>query len=331
MCICCCFTRKSLLIYGIIITSVAFIYGIVAISQFGSNTDEYDTIKTALDACDAISGLSSRTLENKDLPPLTAKYLKTNTEKRKLQYLQYLQHCDGSYGVLKSLKGIENGLGTVLFIFPLLFLIAEIVYLIFTCGISENQVHSLTTFNVLNILKTTTYTFSIIFIFLAILYGILLFIALMQYYSFYPDTITPEGKCSSGIIYGMVFGYYSFYFYITLATILGRERAWFLEVGSQEKPGPRAEYDINGNMIARAVVTQQVVTVPQMVVQPMTIPYQQVPAVNANPLNSNVTVYSRPSQMNMMTPEQQQQMQMQNQMMTSERNMQNDVVKPNNQ
>ena len=328
MCICCCFTRKSLLIYGIVLTSVAFIYGIVAISQFGSNTDEYNTIKTALDACDAISGYISRRLENKDLPPLTAKYLETNTEKRKL----YL--CDGSYGVLKSLKGIENGLGTVLFIFPLLFLIAEIVYLIFTCGISENQVHSLTTFNVLNILKSSTYSLSIIFIFLAILYGILLFIALMQYYSFYsyfPDEEIPEGKCSSGIIYGMVFGYYSFYFYITLATILGRERALFLEVGSQEKPGPRAEYDINGNMIARAVVTQQVVTVPQMVVQPMTIPYQQVPAVNANPLNSNVTVYSRPSQMNMMTPEQQQQMQMQNQMMTSERNMQNDVVKPNNQ
>jgi len=158
MCICCCFTRKSLLIYGIIITSVAFIYGIVAISQFGSNTDEYNTIKTALDVCDAISGYVSRRLENKDLPPLTAKYLKTNTEKRKLQYLQYFQYCDGSYGVLKSLKGIENGLGTVLFIFPLLFLIAEIVYLIFTCGISENQVHSLTAFNVLNILKTTTYT-----------------------------------------------------------------------------------------------------------------------------------------------------------------------------
>ena len=325
MCICCCFTRKSLLIYWIVLTSVAFIYGIVAISKFGSNTDEYDAIKTFLDTCDAISGYGSRRLENKDLPPLTAKYLETNTEKRKL----YL--CDGSYGVLKSLKGIENGLGTILFIFPLLFLIAEIVYLIFTCGISENQVHSLTTFNVLNILKSSTYSLSIIFIFLAILYGILLFIALMQYYSFYPDTITPEGKCSSGIIYGMVFGYYSFYFYITLATILGRERALFLEVGSQEKPGPRAEYDINGNMIARAVVTQQVVTVPQMVVQPMTIPYQQVPAVNANPLNSNVTVYSRPSEMNMMTPEQQQQMQMQNQMMTSERNMQNDVVKPNNQ
>jgi len=59
MCICCCFTRKSLLIYGIILTSIAFIYGIVAISQFGSNTDEYDLIKTGLDACDAISGSNS--------------------------------------------------------------------------------------------------------------------------------------------------------------------------------------------------------------------------------------------------------------------------------
>ena len=89
MCICCCFTRKSLLIYGIVLTSVAFIYGIVAISQFGSNTDEYDLIKKGLDMCDAISGYGSRRLKNKDLPPLTAKYLKTNTEKRKLQWLRH--------------------------------------------------------------------------------------------------------------------------------------------------------------------------------------------------------------------------------------------------
>ena len=330
MCICCCFTRKSLLIYAIIVTSIAFIYGIVAISLFVSKTDEYKRIKTILDMCDANSnykpwGNNYRRLEHKEPSPLAAKYLKTNTEKRKLV------GCDGSYGVLKNLKAIENGLGTVLFIFPILFLVAEIIYLIFTCGISENQVVSLTTFNVFNILKTTTYTISIIFIFLSILYGILLFFALMQYYSFYPDSITYDGQCAGGIVYGMIFGYYSFYFYITLATILGRERAYFLEVGSQEKPGPRAEYDINGNMIARAVVTQQVVTVPQMVVQPMAVPYQQVPVVNTNPMYQNPTVYSRPSQVNMMSPEQQQQMQTQNQMMTSERNMQNDVLKPNNQ
>lgn len=328
MCICCCFTRKSLLIYAIIVTSIAFIYGIVAISLFGSNTDEYKEIKAILDMCDANSNYNpwdNIWLEHKEPSPLAAKYLKTNTEKRKLV------GCDGSYGVLKNLKGIENGLGTVLFIFPILFLIAEITYLIFTCGISENQVVSLTTFNVFNILKTTTYTISIIFIFLSILYGILLFFALMQYYSFYPDSITYDGKCAGGIVYGMIFGYYSFYFYITLATILGKERAYFLEVGSQEKPGPRAEYDINGNMIARAVVTQQVVTVPQMVVQPMAVPYQQVPVVNTNPMYQNPTVYSRPSQVNMMSPEQQQQIQTQNQMMTSERNMQNDVLKPNNQ
>lgn len=321
MCICCCFTRKSLLIYAIVITSIAFIYGIVAISQFGSNTDEYDAIKTFLDLCDYIGGGNYRRIEKVN-PSLANKYLKANKEKRKLEL------CEGSYGVLKGLKGIENGLGTVLFIFPILFLVAEITYLIFTCGISENQVHSPTAFNVLHIFKTITYTFAIIFIFLSILYGILLFIALIQYYAFYPTNAEPDGKCATGIIYGMIFGYYSFYFYITLATILGRERAWFIEVGSQEKPGPRAEYDMNGNMIARAVITQQVVTVPQMVVQPMTVPYQQVPVVNANPLNQNAAVY-RPSQVNMMSPEQQQQMQ--NQMMTSERNMQNVVPKPNNQ
>ena len=44
MCFCCCITRKSILIYAIAICSIAFIYGIIAISKFGSSTDIYKTL-----------------------------------------------------------------------------------------------------------------------------------------------------------------------------------------------------------------------------------------------------------------------------------------------
>ena len=44
MCFCCCVTRKSILIYAIVISSFAFIYGIVAISKFGSSTEIYKAL-----------------------------------------------------------------------------------------------------------------------------------------------------------------------------------------------------------------------------------------------------------------------------------------------
>ena len=44
MCFCCCTTRKSILIYAIVISCFAFIYGIVAISNFGSKTAIYKAL-----------------------------------------------------------------------------------------------------------------------------------------------------------------------------------------------------------------------------------------------------------------------------------------------
>ena len=44
MCFCCCVTRKSILIYTVVISSFAFIYGIVAISRFGSSTEIYKAL-----------------------------------------------------------------------------------------------------------------------------------------------------------------------------------------------------------------------------------------------------------------------------------------------
>ena len=87
------------------------------------------------------------------------------------------------------------------------------------------------------------------------------------------------------MIYGIAFGYYNFIYYIVLACIFGRERQFFIEVGSEAAPGIKANYDVNGNVIVRAAVipNPQVVRLgPCVVAQPMNIPYQQVQVFNRN-------------------------------------------------
>ena len=49
MCFCCCTTRKGNLIYAIVISAIAFIYGIVIMAEFGSKTDIYDYLILAID------------------------------------------------------------------------------------------------------------------------------------------------------------------------------------------------------------------------------------------------------------------------------------------
>ena len=44
MCFYCCQTRKGILIYSIIISTLAFIYGIIVIAEFGSKTDVYKAL-----------------------------------------------------------------------------------------------------------------------------------------------------------------------------------------------------------------------------------------------------------------------------------------------
>ena len=176
------------------------------------------------------------------------------------------------------MKGIENGLGIILFIFPLIFLVAEIVYIIFLCGIKETQVLRITTYTVFNILKIITMTLAIIFILQALLCSILLMLAMIQY----KNIMSNADSCLIGIIIGIIFGYYSCIYYIILSCNFSREHRLFKEVGSADRPGPKAQYDIFGNPIIRpTLVVQQVIGVtPQMIGQPImsfNLPYQQVP------------------------------------------------------
>ena len=286
MCICCCPSRKALLIYSILITIVAIIYGIVAMSLFASKTDLYKLLEAKIDQYD--KSKNSRLL-------LDINDIYRNPEKFAFDAIDYISAVrianlgpqdfeNHPYSLIKMLKGIENGVGSLLFVFPVLFLAAEIAYLVFACGISENQLMRVKTYTILNTFKIITYTFSIILIFLAIFYGGIL----LAIYIEYERLIVNIDRCSRRILIGMALGYYSFWYYITLATIFGRERTLFKLVGTVEAPGARAEFDIDGNPIVRTIVSPVVALNQKVIVQTVNVPYQQVVASNPQQNNNQV-------------------------------------------
>ena len=301
MCFCCCTTRKSILIYAIVISSFAFIYGIVAISKFGSNTEIYQKLIDKLNELESNSSTTSdyysrynnhfdyktknnrRTTQYDDYNNLNhyynqkvAKAILDSASYSRIQSLTQANIKKGDYSLIKSLKGIENGLGVILFIFPLIFLILEIIFLIFACGIKEYKVLPNNTFNILNTLKIICITLSTIFIFLSILYGILLVVIFVQYF----NLIGILDSCLIGIIVGMVYGYYGLWYYIILSCAFCNERTKFLNVGSEGKPGPEAMYDINGNPIIKS-------SQPIIIAQPIQPQNPQVVEVKQNPINYN--------------------------------------------
>ena len=153
MCFCCCPTRKSILIYAIVISTIAFIYGIIAIANFGSSTDIYKILIEKIKVLEkypysdsssssrSSSSSSSSSNSNYDYDywwyykkknrrvASTYNYYGLNSyyseygeailnsvSFSKVENLQYGNVKSGT-GVIKSLKGIENGLGVILFIF----------------------------------------------------------------------------------------------------------------------------------------------------------------------------------------------------------------------
>ena len=291
MCFCCCDTRKRILIYAIVISSLAFIFGIFVITKFGSRTDVYKALIKKIEFLED-KGYSSifddfsiyyNYYYDDDEYYDNSKDDLDAASMAKILSIDYSYLKNNSYGLIKRLEGFENGLGIILYIFSLLFLISEIVYIAFVCGIRETQLLKTITFNVFNIFKIITKILSIIFIFLGLLYCILLSFTLYEYIFF----IENLDSCGTGIIIGIIFGFYNFINYIILASAFSIEYNLFKEVGSVDKPGPKAQYDVFGNQIIRtAIVVQQVVgDSPQIIGQPMVnlnLPHQQVPNQNYN-------------------------------------------------
>ena len=246
-CFCCCQTRFSLVIYMLIITSLAFIFGIVVVSTFGSNTDIYNYLMKVHELDQAEKGQISANPKDleKELEKLRTESVKeifsSNTAK--------LGICtEENYEKIKSLKGIELGLGSVLFSFSGIFLGVEILFMIFICGVKEFQVLSTTMYNIFNIIRIVCIILSIAFIALCSLYSSLLAVVLVNYVGCYLFD-----ECFAGILIGIVYGGYGFWFYIILSCAFCTERQKFVLVGSEEKPGPDAKYDVNGNPIGQPV------------------------------------------------------------------------------
>lgn len=261
MCFCCCFSRNAILIYMMVISIIAFIYGIVAMSNFGSSTKIYKAFKAKLDSLPSSNNNYLRRLAPYGYSEADYNELaKDVLDSISLQYINNMEKSDKSSSLIGNLKAFENSIGVILFVFPCIFLICEIVFLVFACGNKEFTPLPITTFNVLNIIKIICVTLSTIFIFLSILYGVILVFALFQYYTFVPNI----DRCVIGIVIGMVFGYYSFWFYITLSCGFCKERGLFLLVGTIENPGAGAKFDANGNPIVIVAQPVQPITYSNM-------------------------------------------------------------------
>ena len=263
MCFCCCVSRKSIIIYAIVISVIAFIYGIVAIAEFGSSTDIYKALIEKLKEIEeedkySTSKTSSTTKNNnyyddyvEDFVDNFNNYYNSNSNSKSNSNNNYKGYnsksdYDNDYNLIKSLKGIENGMGVILFIFPVIFLIMEIVFMSTICGKKEFQVLSDSSFQTFTVIRTVCLYISIVFIFLSLLYSILLTATLSQYV----NLLGIIDSCSIGIIVGMVYGFYGFCYYITLARSICIEKALFLKVGSESNPGPDAQFRSNGEPIS---------------------------------------------------------------------------------
>ena len=259
-CFCCCHTRFSMLIYMMVISAIAFIYGIITISQFGSSTEIYKLLLNKIDYLEnnknsnnPLSYANSIASSVKSLNNVNYQNIKSEVDRQAMNAIydfNLASFTGNNFGVIKKLKGIECGLGIVLFIFPGIFLGVEILFLIFVCGIKEYKVLSTKMYNIFNIIKIVCIILSTLFIFLSVLYSALLIVALFQKITvaLFPDS------CTVGIVIGIVDGIYGFYFYIALSCAFCTERKKFLLVGSADNPGPDAKYDLNENPIAQRVI-----------------------------------------------------------------------------
>jgi len=140
-------------------------------------------------------------------------------------------------GISKHLKGIEYGLGGVVYVFPIIFFGMSIAFLVFSCGRREYQVLPTKKYVILNILKIICIALSIVLIALSLLYSILITMAL--------NDIRYDGPVN------MMLGYLTILYYIIAVSLFAVERRSFTLVGTCITPRPYAIYDINFQPIVR--------------------------------------------------------------------------------
>lgn len=224
MCNCCCQRRKSIIIFMLVISVISFFYGIENISNFASNTTPYKSLKIIID----------------------------DYEKEGFTFYP------NSYDIIKRLKGIEQGIGILLFIFTLIFIGVEIMLLYFSCGDKEYKLLSAKKFNIINIILIICIVASGISIILSILFSYLITRAFLQYSDFIlyieknffkSETFFTGDRCSFCLVMGFLYGYYQNFHFIVLVVGFPILRNKFKNMGYEGNPGPAELFDINGNRV----------------------------------------------------------------------------------
>ena len=314
MCLCCCTTRKSIFIYVLIISIIGFIFGLIYISNFASSTTLYKMLIDKIKYLEAHNTNNNYYNSNYDFrrndyynsySPYyndynynynnynsyynnynsnynndiiqKAKDLKTEINIESLTNENLNQN---SYKLIKSLKGIEKGLGTILFIAPLIFFIFAIIFMISICGKRETQILTTQTFKLCSIIRIIVVILCVIFDLLSVVYFILLIIIYFQY----TKLIDNHGDtCANKIILGIIYGGFSCWLNSNISNAFIKEAKLFEDVGEENKIGPSAEFDLNGNPIGRPVQINSNINevnaqnVAQNGINPI---YQQVQTVN---------------------------------------------------
>jgi len=251
-----------------IMSLIGFILGIFVLLNFGSNTDIYKFFKERLDYeseniyqnYTSFSSYSSKTFT------LITQYnykLQDYDSFMNILFLESNEFNNKSYGIIKKLNSIENGIGIILFIFNLLFLGSEILVFIYSLGDKEFTLLSNKIFNILNYTLIISLILSSIFLVLSLTYGILLDTSFNEY-----DEIVrvDYDSCEDNIMIGTIYGYYGFWHYIVLIVGFPVLRYKFIKVGYGDKPGPLSQFDINGNRIIRSHSNMQIQAQSQLII-----------------------------------------------------------------
>ena len=282
MCICCCKTRNLLILYKMIIIAIALVCGIYRIFALPSNSiiykffkEEIDRLDKSLDLPDTSSSyyriltfydnskikkiLKNQNLKEKRKMEIDDDYFKNSMSENDFLSLIRIMGIKKedlkkhSYTIIQNLKGIEIGFEVLYFILNLFFIVFEIIYSRYTKKEKEYKVLPAKIFNIFNNIKIISITLSSILIAINIAYICLLIAAISQYLNF-----TDFDTCAFRLVTGIIISFYYLWYYITLVILFEKERKILIEVGTDEKPGPQAKYDISGRAISQNNTTSPV-------------------------------------------------------------------------
>lgn len=221
-------------------SSIGFIWGIIILSRFGSNTGIYKIIKARIDIYESQEKnenknsnlyfpnfFNLRIKKFRNIDENDDKHDKYNDiydyndlnskDKQSYENILQLKPFDfkfNSYGLIRNLKDIEIGIAVILFIFYFLFLGVEIFYLIYSLGDKEFKVLPNKIFFTMNYISLISFLSSFLLLILSIAYAVLLIIANSEYYKLVK---VKNDNCYTSILLDYIYGFYGAFHFIVFA------------------------------------------------------------------------------------------------------------------